>query len=392
MISTVKIINARIPSYKGLQQMLINAQGTIEKIQQMGVVNQSGSLATKIIDVAGDWISQGGVDLQINGALGLAFPELNADNSPKLPKICDFLWSQGVDGFLPTLVTTSMENFQRSLAILAEFIQSQSSEKATAKIIGVHLEGPFLNPEKRGAHQAEYLLPLTLENVKRVLGNYASIVKVMTLAPELDATGEVISYLRNLGIIVSLGHSQATFAQAEKAFNLGAAMVTHAFNAMPSLHHREPGLLGAAMINTEVKCGLIADGQHLSPAMIQILLRASNYEKGIFLVSDALSPLGLPDGIYPWDTRQIEVKDGTARLPDGTLSGTTLPLLTGVQNLVKWGVCDREKAISLATIAPRSAIGIKGIVGKPSNQLLRWQIKPDSPNYELNLTWQRLLT
>ncbi|MHC5725871.1 MAG: N-acetylglucosamine-6-phosphate deacetylase, partial [Nostoc sp.] len=302
-----------------------------------------------------------------------------------LQKIRQFLWDVGVDGFLPTLVTTSVQNIQRSLAIIADIIPSQ---QAGAKILGVHLEGPFLNFQKRGAHPAEYLLPLTIEEVKRVLGDYAHVVKIITLAPELDFTGEVIPYLRSLGIIVSLGHSQATSAQAQHAFELGATMVTHAFNAMPVLHHREPGLLGVAITHPDVMCGFIADGKHVSPTMLQILLRASYQEKGLFLVSDALAPLGLPDGVYPWDSRQIEVKNGTAQLADGTLSGTTLPLLVGVQNLVKWGICDVESAIALATNAPRQAIGLPGIAKSQPANLLRWHC--DQTTKEL--TWQRLFT
>ncbi|MFB2921245.1 MULTISPECIES: N-acetylglucosamine-6-phosphate deacetylase [Aerosakkonema] len=383
------IINARVPEYKALQQISIDVDGIIQKISPMYVVGKP-SPDKQVIDVAGEWVSLGGVDLQINGALGLAFPDLNADNQDKLPEICQFLWDRGVDAFLPTLVTTSVENIQRSLSIFADFVIRQPQNKATAKILGVHLEGPFLNPEKRGAHPAEYLLPLTIDNVKRVLGDYADIVKVITLAPELDATGEVIRYLRSWGIIVSLGHSQATSAEAEEAFQLGATMVTHAFNAMPSLHHREPGLLGNAIANPNVLCGLIADGQHVAPTMMKVLLKASGYEKGIFLVSDALAPLGLPDGIYPWDTREIEVKNGTARLLNGTLSGTTLPLLAGVQNLVKWGICDPEEAIALATVTPREAIGIHGIIGKPASQLLHWQMTQAEGNGEAILTWKRI--
>ncbi len=379
----VDIINARVPGYKDLQMLLVNQEGIIEEILPMGTLGMDR--CTSLLDVAGDWISLGGVDLQINGALGLAFPELTAENAHLLVKISQFLWDVGVDGFLPTLVTTSVENIQRSLAIIAEVLPSQ---QVGAKILGVHLEGPFLNYQKRGAHPAEYLLPLTIDEVKRVLGDYAHIVKVITLAPELDPTGEVIPYLRSLGIIVSLGHSQATSAQGQRAFDEGATMVTHAFNAMPALHHREPGLLGAAITHPDVMCGFIADGEHVSPTMLQILLRASYQEKGLFLVSDALSPLGLPDGVYPWDSRQIEVKNGTARLADGTLSGTTLPLLVGVQNLVKWGICDVESAILLATNAPRKAIGLPGIAKSQPANLLRWHW--DETTKEL--TWRRVLT
>lgn len=378
----VDIINARVSGYKDLQMLLVNQEGIIEQILPMGAIKADSRAS--VIDVAGDWISLGGVDLQINGALGLAFPDLTAENAHVLQKITKFLWDVGVDGFLPTLVTTSVEKIQRSLAVIADIIPCK---QAGAKILGVHLEGPFLNYQKRGAHPAEYLLPLTIDEVKRVLGDYAHVVKVITLAPELDPTGEVIPYLRSLGITVSLGHSQATSAQAQLAFELGATMVTHAFNAMPPLHHREPGLLGAAITHPDVMCGFIADGEHVSPTMLQILLRASYQEKGLFLVSDALSPLGLPDGVYPWDSRQIEVKNGTARLADGTLSGTTLPLLVGVQNLVKWGICDVETAILLATDAPRQAIGLPGIAKSQPANLLRWHW--DEATKEL--TWQRFL-
>ncbi|WP_373528205.1 N-acetylglucosamine-6-phosphate deacetylase [Nostoc sp.] len=380
--SAVDIINARVPGYKDLQMLLVNQEGIIEQILPMDTVEAHNR--TSVINVAGDWISLGGVDLQINGALGLAFPDLKAENSDIIPKITQFLWNAGIDGFLPTLVTTSVENIQRSLAVIADIIPCKQTG---AKILGVHLEGPFLNYQKRGAHPAEYILPLTIDEVKRVLGDYATLVKIITLAPELDPTDEVIPYLRSLGITVSLGHSQATSAQAQRAFELGATMVTHAFNAMPLLHHREPGLLGAAITHPNVMCGFIADGEHVSPTMLQILLRASNYEKGLFLVSDALSPLGLPDGVYPWDSRQIEVKNGTARLADGTLSGTTLPLLLGVQNLVKWGICDVENAILLATDAPRQAINLPGIAKSQPANLLRWHWDEATKQ----LTWQRLL-
>jgi N-acetylglucosamine-6-phosphate deacetylase len=372
MANSFLIINAQVPHFQGVQQILLQDDRIVE-------IAPSIAADFPVLDVAQDWISLGGIDLQINGALGLAFPDLAPDTAEKLEPICQYLWEQGVDGFLPTIVTTSIDNIQRSLATFAAAPHPQ--------ILGVHLEGPFLNPAKRGAHPLEQILPLTLENVKRVLEDYSEIVKVMTLAPEMDPTGRVIPYLTSLGITVSLGHSQATAAQAQAAFAAGASMVTHAFNAMPSLHHREPGLLGAAIVDARVSCGLIADGQHVSPLMIDLLLRASGYDRGLFLVSDALSPLGLPDGEYPWDTRTITVKSGTAKLPDGTLSGTTLPLLVGVQNLVQWGLCNLGDAIALATTAPRKAMQLATTyIGQPAN-LLRWHQLGNQITYErLNLS------
>ncbi|WP_309737877.1 N-acetylglucosamine-6-phosphate deacetylase [Chamaesiphon sp. OTE_20_metabat_361] len=371
-----KITNARIPGAAGLQEIAI-------RDRQIVAIDRFVDLDLSIVDAAGDWISLGGVDLQINGALGLAFPDVQMADLPRLGQICDFLWQQGVDGFLPTIVTTSIENIHRSLTVFTKFIAHQRPD--TAQILGVHLEGPFLNPQKRGAHPEAYLLPLDIKFITEILSEYTETVKAITLAPELDCTGSVIPYLRSLGIIVSLGHSQANFEQAQSAFASGASMVTHAFNAMPGLHHREPGLLGAALTHPQVQCGFIADGQHVHPAMLKVLVRAGRYSEGLFLVSDALSPLGLPDGKYPWDDRQIEVINGTARLADGTLSGTTRSLLVGVQNLVKWGICDVSNAIDLATNAPRRALGdTSGYVGRRAN-LLRWQIDRDN-----ELTWNRL--
>ena len=382
----LKIINARLPGYSDLQEIIIDGNCMITSIKSVQNY-ESYRGEGEVLDVKEDWLSLGGVDLQINGGLGLAFPDLEIKDLPLLEKICNFLWQQGIDAFLPTIVTTSVEKIQRSLTVIAEFMTKQrQQEKQTAKVLGVHLEGPFLNSEKRGAHPAEHLLPLTLENIKMVLGDYSTLVKIITLAPELAATDKEITYLHSLGITISLGHSLATAKQAKKAFELGASMVTHAFNAMPSLHHREPGLLGEAIINKNVYCGLIADGEHVCPTTIELLLKAGDHEKGFFLVSDALSPIGLSEGIYPWDDRQIEVKNGTARLLNGTLAGTTLSLLVGVENLVKWDICDLGAAIPLATESPRKAINLPGISEGENGQLLRWHWDQDKKQ----LTWSRL--
>ena len=379
MLRNIQIINARLTGYLNLQQLQIDNQGKIEAIIPQSAKELSQE-SDKIIDAAGNWISLGGVDLQINGGLGLAFPDLDYHHLPLLEKIGQFLWQQGVDAYLPTIVTTSIENIQRSLSVIEDFLMAQKSfTEPTAKVLGVHLEGPFLNLEKRGAHPAQYLLKPTLENVNQVLGKNPELIKIITLAPELDPSNQIIPYLKSLGITVSLGHSQATITDAENAFTLGASMITHAFNAMPPLHHRQPGLLAAAIRNPQVYCGFIADGQHVSPTMLDILLRASYAEKGAFLVSDALAPMGLADGIYPWDERQIEVSQGTARLSDGTLSGTTLPLLSGVNNLLDWGIASPESAIALATESPRQAIASQGLaVGQAAN-LLRWHGDQVSP-------------
>jgi N-acetylglucosamine-6-phosphate deacetylase len=365
------LLNARIPGHEALHDVVIKSG------QVLGISPIAAGLGNRDLphqDLQEDWLSLGGVDLQINGALGLAFPELTAANVDRLNEIGQFLWEAGVDGYCPTIVTTSLENIHRSLGLIRNF---EPKNPQTAQILGVHLEGPCLNHAKRGAHPAEFLQPLTIDVMQGILADYADIIQIITLAPELDPSGAVVAYLHDQGITVSLGHSQATHAEANQAFNQGATMVTHAFNAMPPLHHREPGMLGAAIVDPRVMCGFIADGEHICPTMLKLLLQASG-PTGLFLVSDALSPLGLPDGRYPWDSRSITVTNGTARLDDGTLSGTTLPLFQGVQNLVEWEICSIETAINLATIAPRQAIGqTSELRGRPVGDLVRWRVDGD---------------
>jgi N-acetylglucosamine-6-phosphate deacetylase len=406
------LANARLPRQSGLYCLEIRSS----RLWSLMPMDKVRGTIRQAIDLKGDWVSLGGVDLQINGALGLAFTEVCSDHIPKLHKLAQFLWDQGIDAFMPTLVTTSLDNIQASLATLAQFqreqqaaqSQGQSPAQIGALTLGVHLEGPCLNPQKRGAHPEAYLQPLNGNSIQAILGDYAHVVKIITLAPELDPSGETIAFLRSQGIIVSLGHSMATVEQAQAAFAQGATMVTHAFNAMPALHHREAGLLGAAltqpMHSVPVFCGFIADGKHVSPTMLNLFLSACrgriqantngvstppiahNICQGAFLVSDALAPLGFPDGSYPWDEREITVEQGTARLPDGTLSGTTLPLLDGVKRLAQWELCDVGEAIALATEAPRQAIGLPGLMLHQTVNLLRWHWS--KTHHELS--WQRL--
>lgn len=386
--------NVRLPGYPGLYRCWIDSQGWVGAIKAMDQpFGYQPPEDLEVLNFQGDWLSPGGVDLQINGALGLAFPDLTPGCSDQLEAICDYLWSSGVDAFLPTLVTASLDQIHTALASIQVFRQ-QPQGGYSAHILGVHLEGPCLNPVKRGAHPEQHLQPLSRAALERVLGDYADCVRLITLAPELDPTGEVIPWLRSLGITVSLGHSLATEKQARVAFSQGASLVTHAFNAMPELHHREPGLLGAALTTPGVHSGVIADGQHICPTMLKLLLRAGEGDQHLFLVSDALAPLGLADGFYPWDERQIEVRDGTCRLPDGTLAGTTLPLLAGVKNLVEWGLCSIDGAIALATTAPRRALQAdlneddrSFYLDRPLENLLRWHWD----KAQQRLTWQRLV-
>ncbi len=198
------------------------------------------------------------MDLQINGGLGLAFPELTPADLPRLHELLELLWRDGVEAICPTLVTCAGDPLRRSLGVLAE--ARRRPRPGRCRLLGAHLEGPFLAPERRGAHPPQHLRPPGPEALEDLIGGFSggpeADVALMTLAPELDGAGEVIARLRAAGVVVSLGHSAADEAQARRSFERGVAMVTHSFNAMPGLHHRAPGPVGAAL---RQGCGPRAD-------------------------------------------------------------------------------------------------------------------------------------
>ena len=331
----------------------------------------------------GDWISPRGIDLQINGGLGLAFPELTDRDLPRLFELLKLLWSDGVEAISPTLVTCGIPPLRRALGVLRKARDQHSSGRC--RLLGAHLEGPFLAEKRRGAHPLEHLASPGLKALEDRIGGYEDDIALMTLAPELPGAEPVITRLRQLGITVALGHSTASAEQARIAFDGGVSMITHAFNAMPGLHHRDPGPLGEACRRGDVALGLIADGVHVDPTMAVLLQRLAPEQ--IVLVSDALAPYGLADGEHRWDERVLLVNKGTCRLEDGTLAGVTLPQLEGVKRLASWNG-EPGAAIWGATVAPRRVIGAAdsiddALIGKPLAELLRWSLRSSE------LEWSR---
>jgi N-acetylglucosamine-6-phosphate deacetylase len=346
-------------------------------------------------DWGGDWLSPMGVDLQINGGLGLAFPELTPADLPRLEELLELLWRDGVEAICPTLVTCATPALRQALAVLAEARRPQ--QPGRCRLLGAHLEGPFLEPTRRGAHPAQHLCAPSLAALQERIGGFscgaglaeagetAADIALMTLAPELEGAAEVIDALRRQGVVVSLGHSAATESQAEEAFAAGVGMVTHAFNAMPDLHRRAPGPVAAAALRGDVTIGLIADGVHVAPTMAVLLQRLAPQQ--VVMVSDALAPYGLGEGAHRWDERLLIVQDGSCRLEDGTLAGVTLPLLEGVVRLAGWSGRPGW-AIAAATLLPRRVLGETRpvqelLVGLPLQDTLRWSEEPDG------LRWRR---
>ena len=323
----------------------------------------------------GDWLSPMGVDLQINGGLGLAFPELQDRDLPRLLELLDLLWEDGVEAISPTLVTCGIAPLRQALAVL--HTARAHAQPRRCRLLGAHLEGPFLEEARRGAHPREHLCMPSLDALNARISGFENDIALVTLAPELEGAGAVITRLRELGITVALGHSAATADQAKQAFLEGVGMLTHAFNAMPGLHHRAPGPLAEACRSGRVALGLIADGVHVHPTMAVLLQQLAGDQ--LVLVSDALAPYGLADGQHRWDERVLLVEKGTCRLEDGTLAGVTLPQLEGASRLAAWGQRP-EASIWAATIAPRAVIAPEisrdaahQLVGCSLDTLLRWR-------------------
>lgn len=340
-------------------------------------------------DWGGDWLSPMGVDLQINGGLGLAFPELTPGDLPLLEQLLELLWRDGVEAICPTLVTCGVAPLRQALEVLGE--ARRQHRPGRCRLLGAHLEGPFLAPERRGAHPAEHLAAPSLEALEERIGGFSGgpgwdqpdDIALVTLAPELAGADAVIAALRQQGVVVSLGHSTATETQAEAAFTAGVSMLTHALNAMPDMHRRAPGPVAAALLREDVALGLIADGVHVAPSMAVLLQRLA--PDRVVIVSDALAPYGLEDGMHRWDERELHVSGGSCRLADGTLAGVTLPLLEGAVRLAAWSGRP-ERAIAAATVLPRRVMGERRslpglLVGRPLAETLRWRLDAAGLNW-----------
>ena len=325
----------------------------------------------------GDFLSPMAVDLQINGGYGLAFPELDFDDIPCLITLLDRLWNDGVEAISPTFVTCSIDALRQGLAVLREARKLLAENRC--KLLGAHLEGPFLSKEFAGAHNLNFLEEPTLHALQERIGGFESEIALVTLAPELHGAIDVINRLRELDIVVSLGHSSADAECAKRAFNSGVTMLTHTFNAMSTPHHRFPGPIGEALINGQISLGLIADGTHVHPHIAVLLQRLAANK--LVLISDAISPYGLDDGQYFWDDRVVFSKEGCCRLEDGTLAGVTLPLLESCKRLAQWGG-GLGSSIWSTTIAPRQVLSSEAVgthdylIGKSLKRLLRWETNP----------------
>ncbi|MCS6843033.1 MAG: N-acetylglucosamine-6-phosphate deacetylase [Caldilineales bacterium] len=300
------------------------------------------------LDAAGLLAAPGFIDLQLNGAFGrdvTADPDAIWDVAAQLPRY-------GVTAFLPTVITSPPEQLARAQAVLAA---GPPPGWRGATPLGLHVEGPFLNPAKKGAHNPAYLRMPTLDAVAD--WSPQTGVRLVTLAPELSGALPVAEALSRRGVLVGAGHSAATYEQALAGFDAGVRYGTHLFNAMPPLLHRDPGLAAALLTDPRITVGLIVDGVHVHPAVVRLAWRALGPGR-LNLVTDAMAALGMPPGHYCLGDFPVAVDGAVCRLADGTLAGSVLSLDQALRNLIAFAGCRLEDALQTVTVTPARALGL----------------------------------
>lgn len=328
------------------------ADGLIKDISYDGVPE-----GYEIVDAAGSYISPGFIDLQIYGSGGNLFSAY--PTAETLAQMDEHLISKGTTGFLVCLATNTLEVFAEAIVAAKAYLPDAKA------FLGLHLEGPYLNPKRLGAHPDEYVHKATLEEVKNLLENAGGVVKMMTIAHELQ-DDEIIRYLIDQGIVLSLGHSDANFEQANTAFSSGFTTVTHLFNAMPSIHHRNPNLPAAVFNHPTAMASIIADGAHVDFEMVKMSHKMM--QERLFLITDAVT--ACTTGPYQ---HRLE---GTKYVTDqGVISGSNITLNDAVRNCVQHCGIPLPDALAMASANPARLFGIDDKVGtitpgKTANLLL----------------------
>lgn len=277
------------------------------------------------IDAAGKWLLPGFIDVHVHG--GAECEAMDGDPDA-LHTMARFYAQHGVTSFLATTWTDSRERIGRALLTIAG---ARGAYPDGATLLGAHLEGPYLNPDKCGAQSTVHIRRADRDEALAWLD--LGVIRLLALAPEYDENQWLIRECVGRGIVVSAAHTSASYAQMQAALAMGVRQTTHTFNAMVGLHHREPGTVGAALALDDLYCELIADNIHVHPAAMKIAYRAKGAER-LILVTDAIRGAGMPDGEYPIDDRTVVIRDGAVRLPDGTLAGSTLTMERALMNLM----------------------------------------------------------
>ncbi|MFZ7945213.1 N-acetylglucosamine-6-phosphate deacetylase [Neobacillus sp. 19] len=308
------------------------------------------------IDHSGHWIAPGLVDTHIHGFHN---HDIMDNDAAGLKAISEGLLSCGVTSFLPTTLTASTELLNEVVAMIGE----NYAKVQGAKIKGIFLEGPFFTEKHKGAQNTNYFCDPSIEKLKTWQKQSNHFIKKIALAPERNGASAFIEHAVKDGVAVALAHSDATYDQAKQAVEHGASIFVHTFNGMSGLHHRDPGMAGAAMNLTNVFAEIICDGHHVHPAAANILMNARG-RKEVVMVTDCMMAGGMPEGHYQLGEFPVEVKNGAARLENGSLAGSILQLIDAVRNVVDWGIAAPEEAIYMASTAPAKSIELDRECGK----------------------------
>lgn len=306
------------------------------------------SADAEVFDGRGLRLAPGFVDLQLNGAFGDDFslaPET-------IWRVAAGLGRYGVTSFLPTIITSPLRQYGKGQEVLAG---GPPPGWQGAIPLGLHCEGPFLNPKKKGAHNPDHL---RLPDVDAVAGwSPANQVRLVTLAPELPGALAVVETLAGRGVVVSVGHSTATFAEAQAGFAAGIRYGTHLFNAMPAMEHREPGLAGALLTTPDLTVGIIPDGIHTHPAIVALAWAAKGPRR-LNVVTDAMAALGKPPGRYRLADQEVTVTEQEARLSSGTLAGSVLAMDEALRRLMTYTGATLAEALPTITSTPADLLGL----------------------------------
>ena len=309
---------------------------------------------TKVVDYGEAVLAPGFFDVHIHGGTGVDSMRAAAAELPTLGK---FLAAHGVTAYFPTTVAAPLDVTCAALDRLATAIEAASANGGSAaRPLGIHLEGPFLSHKRRGVHPPEYLVEPTIPIFERLWQAGRGHVRMLTIAPEIPGAMEVIAEAAHRKVCVSIGHSDADMPTSQAAVKAGARHATHTFNAMRPLDHREPGIIGEVLSDDGITADLIADGIHVSPAVVKLFLQAKGTERAV-LITDAISATGMPDGQYQLGPIKVDVKDGKCTA-NGSLAGSVLTMDRAVRNITQFSNWSLRDAVRAASLNPARAVGI----------------------------------
>lgn len=335
--------------------VLVDDSGSIAAIDRPSFFENTDA---QRIDLDGKYLIPGFIDIHVHGGHGTTFGI--GDLAERLQDYSQWIASFGETGFVMTIAGATADALEKTIKAYVKLLPDSYTG---AQPLGLHLEGPFLNPEKHGAFNPDWIRSADIEEIRRYIKAGQGWIKHVTLAPDSKPAYEVAELLSNEGIIAALGHSNSDYENASKALSGDFRHITHSYNAQSPLHHRKPGVVGAVLASDKVTAELIADGRHVHPAAMKILVRCLGCER-IILITDAMEGTGQPDGEYEIVGQKVIVKDQQATLPDGTIGGSTATINQCVRNMVKSVGVPLKDVVRMASYNPARFLGLDEQIGQ----------------------------